>query len=141
MTKKYEILTDDFIMLGKSGIKLYRIRAIKDFGNVKTGNIGGFIQCEKNLAQDGLAWVYDNAKVFGNAQVFGNAVVYDNARIHNNTYVYGNAVVKDNAEVCDEAQVCEEAQVCDNAQVCGQAVIFGTIRVNGWKKCTRKFNE
>ena len=139
MIKKYEILTDEFITLGDSGIKLYRIKATKDFGDVKTGNLGGFIQHEKNLAQDGLAWVYDNAKIFGNAKVFDDAKVRGYARIHNNAKVYGNAVVKDNAEVYDEAQVCEEALVCDNAQVCSLAVVFGNTQVNGWQTCTRKF--
>ena len=54
---------------------LRRIRALKDFGEVKTGDIGGFIQVEANLSQDGEAWVSGEAWVFGEAQVFGEAWV------------------------------------------------------------------
>ena len=52
--KKYE-LTENFIkVLGK---KLYRIRALRDFGDVKTGDLGGYIEKWNNLFNDGDAWV------------------------------------------------------------------------------------
>ncbi|MDD9333472.1 MAG: hypothetical protein PV354_07355, partial [Bartonella sp.] len=64
MFKKYEF-TDEEIVIGFH--KLYRIRALKDFGNVKVNEFGGFIEDEKNLSHENDCWVYDNAKVFGNA--------------------------------------------------------------------------
>jgi hypothetical protein len=42
--KKYELTTEK-----KNG--LYRIRALKSFGDVKEGDLGGFIESEKNLSQ------------------------------------------------------------------------------------------
>lgn len=46
------------------GATLKRIRVIKDFGNVKKGDLGGFIESEKNLSTDSdNACVYDNARV------------------------------------------------------------------------------
>ena len=91
MTKKYEILTDDFITV--DDIKLYRIRALKDFGDVKTGELGGFIENESNLSHEGLAWVYHDARVFGNARVCDNARVFGNVRVYGNALVCGNAKV------------------------------------------------
>ena len=44
--KKYE-LTDEFIELC-SGKKLYRIRALVTFGVVVAGQLGGFVESEKN---------------------------------------------------------------------------------------------
>jgi len=41
---------------------LYRIRALKDFGDVKKGDIGGYIQSKSNLSQEGNVWIYDAAK-------------------------------------------------------------------------------
>ena len=79
MSKKYEILTDESITAGN--LKLYRIRALKDFSDVKAGDIGGFIQSEANLSQSGKAWIYDFAQVFGKAHVYGNAQVYNNEQI------------------------------------------------------------
>lgn len=37
------------------GITLYRIIAIKDFGNVLKGDLGGWIESEKNLTHNGDA--------------------------------------------------------------------------------------
>lgn len=86
MMKKYE-LTKEFIE--HCGRRLFRIRALIDFGNVKAGDLGGYVEKEENLSQEGNAWIYGNAKVYDNAKVFGNAEVCDNAD------------VLGNAEVCD----------------------------------------
>ena len=45
------------------GHELHRIEAAEDFGCVKAGELGGWIESEKNLSQDG------NARVCGNARV------------------------------------------------------------------------
>lgn len=76
--KKYELTTETKVV---SGHTLYRIRALVAFGSVDTGELGGWIENETNLAQYGNAWVYGNARVYGNAQVYGNARVCDNAAI------------------------------------------------------------
>ena len=56
--------------LGKcEGNELCRVIALRDFADVKKGDVGGRIQNEKNLSQDGNARVYGNARVSGNAQV------------------------------------------------------------------------
>ena len=53
---KYEILKkDEFIEF--DGRKLYRIKALKDFHNVKEGETGGYIESERNLSHEGDAWV------------------------------------------------------------------------------------
>ncbi len=60
---KYEILKDEFIEF--NGRKLYRIKALKDFRNVKEGEFGGYIESERNLSHEGNAWVSgDNAVVW-----------------------------------------------------------------------------
>ena len=71
--KKYS-LTKETIKT-ESGVFLHRILAVKDFGTVKAGDLGGFIQSESNLPQDGNAWVSGKAQVFGEARVCGNAQV------------------------------------------------------------------
>ena len=68
--KKYR-LTEETTKVGNR--TLYRIQALRDFGNVTKGDIGGYIESEKNLSQDGNAWVYGNARVYGDARVYGNA--------------------------------------------------------------------
>lgn len=83
---KYELLQDDKIEV--SGRTLYRIRALKDFKGAKAGDLGGYIEKEKNLSQEDNCWVcgnarvYDNARVCGNARVFGEAYVFGDAKIN-----------------------------------------------------------
>ena len=102
--KKYELIPSD-----KEG--LYRIKALKDFYDVKKGDIGGYIQSENNLSQLGDCWIYDNAKVYGNAVVVGNAKVCDYARVHNNARVFGNAIIRDNAVVRGEVCIWGNAMI------------------------------
>ena len=120
--KKYELIPSD-----KQG--LYRIKALKDFYDVKKGDIGGYVESENNLSQLGDCWIYDNAKVYDNAFVMGNARVEDNARVHNNAQVCDNAIVRDNVQVWDNARVCDNAKVFVNAQVCDNAIVRDDARV------------
>ena len=129
--KKFE-LTTEFITnaLGK---KLFRIKALVEFGSVKAGELGGYAEKEENISQDGNAWVSDDACVYGDAKVFGNAWVYgdacvygdakvsDNAEVSDNAKVFGDAKVSDNAEVSGDAWVSDDAKVSDNAEVSGDA--------------------
>lgn len=87
--KKFE-LTSEFIT-NILGTKLFRIKALMEFGNVKAGDLGGYIEKEENLDHDGDAWVYGNAEVYGNARVYGDAEVYGDARVYGNAEVCGNA--------------------------------------------------
>ena len=96
MDKKYELIPSD-----KQG--LYRIKALRDFNDVKKGDIGGYVESESNLSQLGDCWIYDNAKVYDNAVVVGNAQVCDNARIRGYAVVQHDAVVRGNADVSGDA--------------------------------------
>ena len=128
MSKKYK-LTDKTISL--NGATLYRIEALKDFGEIKKGDKGGFIESENNLAHEGDAWVSDNAHVYGDACVFDNACVYNNASVSGYAQVYGNARVYDDARVCDNSRVYGNSLVYGNARVSDNARVWGNVRVYG----------
>ena len=112
MSKKFELTSNFKVFLGR---KLFQIKALVSFGDVKEGDLGGYIEKEENLSHDGNAWVYGNAKVCGNAWVYGDALVYGNALVCGNAKVYGNA------KVCGNAKVYGDALVYGNALVCGDA--------------------
>ena len=86
MNRKYEFTGEIMECMGRT---LHRIRAVRDFGDVKAGDLGGWIETESNLSNDGNAWVYGDAWVYGNARVYGDAWVYGNARVSGNAMVYG----------------------------------------------------
>ena len=127
--KKFE-LTNEFIT-NMFGTKLFRIRALVEFGDVEAGELGGYVEKESNLGHDDNAWVYGDARVYGDAQVSGDARVYDNARVYGDAWVYGDALVCGNARVYDNARVYGDAWVYGNARVCGDALVCGDARVCG----------
>ena len=50
--KKYKLTSQ---VVECKGLVLHRIRALKDFGSIKAGEVGGWIESEENLSQDGTA--------------------------------------------------------------------------------------
>lgn len=121
---------------------LHRIRALKDFGNVSKGDLGGWIEKEDNLSHDGIAWVGDEARVSGNARVSESALVRDNAIICGEAQISGNATIGDSALIFDGAIIRDEAQVsgnamvgeatvCDLARVSGKTIVYGKASVDG----------
>ena len=136
MNEKYE-LTEEFeeIETWRKGwlqkIKVYRIRALRAFADVKIGDLGGFVETKQNLSNMGNAWVYGDAKVYGNAEVCGDAEVYGDARVCDNAWVRDNAWVCGDARVCGDAKVCNNARVYGNARVCDNAKVYGNAEVCG----------
>lgn len=78
MNKKYE-LTDETITFNNK--TLHRIIAIRSFGDVAKGDLGGFIESENNLSHNDNAWVYGDAQVYGDALVGDNAWVGGDAQV------------------------------------------------------------
>ena len=70
MERKY-VLTNERI--GINGRTLYRIQAVRSFGDVEKGEQGGWIEKESNLSHEGNCWVDDNAMVYNKASVNNNA--------------------------------------------------------------------
>ena len=72
------------------GVTVKRIVALRDFGDVKVGDKGGFLEKEENLSHDNDCWVYDEAQVYGEAQVYDEARVYGEARVTTVVKTFGN---------------------------------------------------
>ncbi|GAA5098072.1 hypothetical protein [Bartonella acomydis] len=134
MQKKFALTNETRVFNNQT---LYRIKALKDFADVKAGDLGGFIEKESNLSHDGNCWVGDNAyvlkpgRVFQNARVFGNAgvggFVYGNAKIYDFAKIFTKAHVYDNARVYENARIANNVHVCENAHIHGIAVIRENI--------------
>lgn len=63
--KKFELTTKS--ITNEAGKKLFRIKALIDFGDVKAGELGGYVEKEGNVSQDDNAWVSGDARVYDNA--------------------------------------------------------------------------
>ena len=79
MIKKFELDLSSKITV--FGIELFRVKALISFGDVKEGELGGYIAKEGNLSHSGNAWVYGNARVSGDAEVskLNDHIVFKNS--------------------------------------------------------------
>lgn len=131
MEKHFELTTE--VKENEYGVVLHRIRATRDSLYAKEGQLGGWVESEKNLYDN--AWVADNAEVFGKAIVTGNAIVagdacvYDNTQVYDNARVYGNAKVFNYAYIFDSARVHGNAKVFNYACVCGNAQVYDDVKI------------
>lgn len=139
-TKKYEIVPD--MKMYWDGFTLHRIRACVDFitvsgQEVKQGDIGGWIEKEENLSQNGKAWIFDNAKVYCHAQVSEYAEVSENAMISGNAKIYGSCRISSAAEVFGDAEIFGNARVFGCAEISGRAKVYGYAELSGDVKVFR----
>lgn len=152
MGKKYELIENG---IEHDGRMLYSIRALKDFADVCAGEVGGLIEREDNLSQEGDCWLY-TGMAWGNARIYDDAKVHD-CQISDNAQIYGDALVvasfvrgnakvfggkvfsatvEGNAEVYDEVRIYglegyeKETRISGDAQVYGRATIepFSVIK-------------
>ena len=143
MNKKFELVKENYIPF--KGRKLYQIRALREIQNermivsIKKGELGGYVESEKNLSQEGNSWicqsarVYDNATVEDGALVGNKVIVRGNAIIEDIAYVramqHGKTIIEDNARIGGDSTVgSEDPFVSYNTTqtaVCGDSVILG----------------
>ena len=125
MAKKYKLTSNVFP--DAAGRTLYQIRALKDFADVKAGDLGGYIEGEHNLFQAGTCWLYSGIAC-DQAQIYDDAKVTD-SELGGMAQVYGNAEVL-NSTVEGKAEIYGEAKVA-YSKVGGKAKITGNARFMG----------
>ena len=80
VSPKYEItdISEEF-----EGETLYRIKALRDFGNVHAGEYGGLISEDAKLSSRGNCWVEKNAKLCKGSRLSGDAIIAGHAVVSN----------------------------------------------------------
>jgi hypothetical protein len=126
---------------------LYRIQAVKSFGNVNKGSLGGYIESEDNLSHVGDCWVGESAKVcdysyvsgkslvYGEAQVYGRVHISESSKVFgyaklygNNVRTYGRVRIYGHAKICGGGTYTHESVwLCSNSQIYGNGEIY-----KGW---------
>ena len=149
MANKYELLnaeTKDVTITNDDGTTttktLKRIRALKDFADIQTGDKGGYVESTDNLSQDGNCWIYrgiayGNAEIHHNARLYhSDAVLADDCKIYDNVVMngkmYGDCAVADNAFI-DYGPVITGLENTDRRPVWigGNTLIYGSVRITG----------
>lgn len=97
---------------------LHRIRALRDVGSIKAGSLGGFVESEDNLSQQGNCWLKKNA------------ISCEGALVNQDAQVGGYAVIRGSALIAGDAEINEFAMVEDHAIVMA-GYVTGNARVSG----------
>jgi hypothetical protein len=100
---KYKLTNESIEFSGKT---LYRIEALKHIcPGVNVGTLGGYVESEHNLDQEGRSWIHDNAKAWGNGQVKDNAqlkgesMIFENGSLTQEANAIGNTTIRKSAVV------------------------------------------
>lgn len=118
------------------GITLYQIEAITDSmtqHSVNIGDLGGYVEAEYNLSQEGNCWISDCSMVYGNAMVKDdalldfNSVVFGNSLIRGSAYI-SNSIIGGNTMVEGSVQI-ESSDVRSDTLIFGTAYILNTTLV------------
>lgn len=126
MTPKYEITR----IAHPKFPWMHRIRALRDVReDVRAGDLGGFVQSERNLSQEGTCWIADNAIAAEEACVSGHSLLSDNAWACGHAAIFDRAIVSGNA-VLDGGVFVAAGRIRDHAYIGGNAEIFAS-RVTG----------
>lgn len=154
-SKKYRILKDDFIKAHKFKscisseeessvveIKLYRIQALKTFTKsggynpiIHVGELGGYVETEDNLSQEGNCWIFGDAKVKDGGKVLDDAIVYDKCLVSKNSIIRGGSVVGGHCFVTNQSVIIDsklEGNVIVNGHstIHSGAYLYGEIGVD-----------
>lgn len=122
------------------GSRVRRIVATKDFvlqnGQIiKAGSLGGWVEGEHNLSQDGKCWIADDAMVLMNASVSDDVYVSRNAVVYDNAKIRDRVIITDNAEVFQNANVYDDAQILGGSRVYGSSEIHGKAQITDRARC------
>jgi len=90
----YKYHFTDQVYYTPKGIRLNRIVAARDFGNIKAGTVGGFIKTMENLSHEGDCWVTDDARVYEDAKVCSDARVGGEAVVRGRAIITGASIVR-----------------------------------------------
>lgn len=106
---------------------LHRIRALVHVNErIPAGILGGFVESEANLSQEGKCWVYDNAVCCERAVVEKDAGLFDGAMARASALVTGDACLYDRTVA--EGNCCiRRGEIKEDARIAGDAVINESV--------------
>lgn len=103
--------------------KVRRIQALKDIPpNVRRGDLGGFVEKEWNLSQNGTSWIFDNAVCMEQARVQGDAVLLQSAMAREGTLLGGTAKISGKSIVKGQSYI-RDAAIKDSTIISGEAIL------------------
>lgn len=108
--KKYTLVKEDTKVV--KGHTLYRIKSLKDFNDVKVGDLGGYVESEDNLSHNGNCWIYDDSTVYDSA-----TTIKDDATVKDNSSVHHYVILSDRCSVDESSEIANDVTISGNVQI------------------------
>lgn len=122
--KKYQLTKTTRVYNDKTLYQIQALQGIPMYG-VRKGALGGFIESEENLSQEGNCWLHKEAVIMDNARVQDDAVV------HSHSYITDNAIIGDSCYICSAAIISDNAKLGTCTVVEDGGRVFGNAVLNG----------
>lgn len=121
-SKKYELVPESIKHFYHR--PMYRIRALKDFSDVKKGDLGGYVESEENLSHTGKCWIYDDSIVGLGSRVVGNAIVKDASTVVRYSEISNNAIIEHGSFITQSSVVRNQSRIIDSIVSNGSYIIY-----------------
>ena len=90
--------------------------------------MGGFVEKESNLSQEGACWIYDDAICCENGEIKEEAALYDGSLVRGSAVVTGDTTFYDRAVAKSDCYICG-GEIKEDAVISGKAFI-DTVGIN-----------
>lgn len=128
---KFELVLEskEKFYIGGEERTMYRIRALKDIPKqgVKKGDLGGWVEHERNLSPKATSWIFLEAKVCGYSVVQNGASVTHQAKVYGASIISDRCRVSHNA-IIDDSTLRDDVLVLDDSMVT-RSMLDGKISI------------
>ena len=129
--KKYEIFMDKKNTIEWKGHTLHRIKALRDFGDIRKGDIGGYVENENNLSHKGNCWIYDDAKVMDDSIMYDYSRICDKSELHDDSRMYNYSKMYDYSELHNNSIMNDDSEMHDNSKMYGNSIMYDYSEMHG----------
>lgn len=138
MNKKYELSKEKYVFVedniysvkgnkkrAKGNTKLRQLIALRDFGDVKAGDRGGYIGKNVNLDKTDESWIYPDSVVIGNYSISGNSIIKSSTIDERSNLYYHitESTIIDSIIINTSVEVC----VLNNAEIKDSNMLYSSI--------------
>lgn len=111
---KYRLLLSDRCVI--DGVTLYRMQALKDFGDVKAGDLGGYIADSSQLSQNGNCWIYSKSNKLVSGRVTENAII-------NSLGSSRDSIINGDVFICGNSKILNDVDIIGSVDIRGNSII------------------
>lgn len=127
-SRKYELVEEEL-----DGVIMYRLHAIKNFGKVRKGDIGGLVSGENIIPHDDNSWVYKDSILETNVPITSTIIKKSKVIAHcsklTSVNIFNSTIECTNTSLQTYATSIEDSEI----YIIGSVVEFGNVGIYNTK--------